>query len=227
VSRITIYSDGRAIYDRTCELEVLSEEFKSVEHGFGTSISTPKTTVLKKFDEIVGDVNDRFTKDQVLFWKILSPENIKEKPPRFEGKVKTVEGDGFHFSLEFNGVKVGTIIKYAFGFSVKDMFPHDEKQILEGELIGGKTKTLSDWVIISSSTADNFTIILQFEHEYKLKGLPKLRILDYTGSEIKHNYEFKKEMNLYYERYKVYIERPISGYKYLIEWVPETLKNKI
>jgi len=224
-SRITIYSDGRGISERTSELEVLSDEFTKVIHGFGTGISTPKNTVLKKFDDIVGNVRDRFIKDQVLFWKILSPENVKENPPGFEGQWKDVEGDGFNFSLNFGNLKAGTNIKYAFGFSCKGMFPSDEKQILNGELIGGKVKTLSDWIKVSAPI-ENLTIILQFEYEYKLKGCPKLRVFDYTDFEIKHSYKFEKEMSLYYEKYKVHINRPVPWYKYMIEWVPEILKNK-
>ncbi len=226
INRITIYSDGRGIYDRRCMLEVLSEDFTRVVHGIGLSDSTPKTTVLRDFKDIkTTKVSDRYVKDQSLFWKVFKPRDVVLNPEKvlYEGEWKSLDipdAGGFNFSLNFGKFPMGSIVEYSYGFSCKDMFPKNKEQLKNGLLYTGKTDKLSDWIEIKSEI-DNLVFIIQFDHDYKLKGSPELIITTQDGDKIKHNYEFEREISLFYETYKISIGRTTPGFKYTIEWKPE------
>lgn len=217
INRITIYADGRGIYDRYCELEVISEDFNKVKHGFSLGESSIKTVTLTPFEKLrdTTRIADRFYKDQSFFYRILEPsEEDVLKSVDYEGLWGT---DGFNFSLNFNKQSIGNIIKYAVGFSCKDLFPNDTKQLEDGSLRGGATDELKDWLMIRSDV-DKLTIIVQFENGYELKGEPYLEII--ADQPIDHEYKFEKQSSLFYDTYKVVIGRTTSGFTYYVKWKP-------
>ncbi|PKP57694.1 MAG: hypothetical protein CVT88_08530 [Candidatus Altiarchaeales archaeon HGW-Altiarchaeales-1] len=226
INRITIYSEGRGIYDRRCMLEVLSEDFTRVVHAIGLSGCTPKTTVLKPFKDIkTTKISDRYVKDQSLFWKIFEPRDLVLNPKRvlYGGEWKSLDipdAEGFNFSLNFGKFPIGSTIEYSYGFSCKDMFPLNKYQLKNGQLYMGKTNKLSDWTEVISEV-DKLVFVIQFDHDYKLKGSPELIITTQDGDKIKHSYKFEKETSLFYETYKVSIGRTTPGFKYVVEWKPE------
>lgn len=227
INRITIYSDGRGIYDRRCILEVLSEDFTRVVHGIGLSGCTPKTTVLKPFDDLkTTKISDRYTKEQSLFWRIFKPQDLILCPENvlYESEWKILGPDvkGFNFSLNFGKLLIGSIIEYSFGLSCKGMFPWNKDQLIHGKLYMGKTNKLSDWLEVRSEV-DKLVIIVQFDHDYELKGVPELIIKTQYGEKITHNYKFEKGISLFYETFKVSIGRTTPGFKYVVEWKPEIL----
>ncbi|PKP59002.1 MAG: hypothetical protein CVT89_01825 [Candidatus Altiarchaeales archaeon HGW-Altiarchaeales-2] len=226
INRITIYPDGRGIYDRRCVLEVLSDDFKKVTHGIGIGDDTPKTTVLQSWSNLkTTKISDRFTKDQCLFWRIFKPQNIilGEKDVLYEDEWKDKDVlKGFNFSFNFGKFPIGSIIEYSYGLSCKGMFPWIKRQMENGELYKEKTNKLSDWMEVRSEV-DKLTIIIQFDHDYGLKGTPELRITMQEGEKVTHNYKFEKEDSLFYETYKVTMGRTTPGFKYVVEWKPEIL----
>ncbi|OQX22687.1 MAG: hypothetical protein BWK75_00145 [Candidatus Altiarchaeales archaeon A3] len=227
INRITIYSDGRGIYDRKCILEVLSEDFTRVSHGMGLSDCTPKTTILKPFNEIkTTKISDRYTKEQSLFWRVFKSHgttlNLEKVLYEEKWKLPDTDAEGFSFSLNFGKLPIGSIIDYSFGFSCKCMFPWNKDQLIKGELYMEKTNKLSDWLEVRSEV-DKLVIIIQFDHDYALKGVPELIITTLDGDKMTHNYKFEKENSLFYETYNVTIGRTTPGLKYIVEWKPEIL----
>jgi len=223
INRMTIYPDGRGIYDRTCTLEVTSPDFTKVVHGICLGDCTPKTTTLKPFDEIKTLKKfDRFEKEQALFWNVFETENLKPDNVVYKEEWKPEDIPGYNFSLIFGNRQIGTILKYAFGFSCKGLFPCNKNQLKNRELYGRWKGKLSDW-LQTRSEVDKLVIIIQFDHDYELKGKPELVIKTQDEETVSHQYKFEKEDSLYYDTYKVSIGRTTPGFRYVVEWKPEIL----